>query len=192
MHRYRYPSRLTLIGLLLWSGLALGSQPQEGARGDLRGAVVQGQDGTVLASYICGDFRVAGRFSLVGCGAASDMFLVRPLTAELSHYRLESAWNFADRGFKLNLLAGAGMAEGQLGQDAPGFFLNPESDFATIEAAGPELMVGVDLWIPTLLRVTNLRVRLDAGAAWLPGWKRVGGTSQDVVPFTVLTANAHF
>lgn len=83
------------------------------------------------------------------------------------------------------------MAEAQLGQDAAGFFFNPESDLSTIEAAGGELAFGLDVFVPTALK-TQMRIRLDLGMAWLPGWKEVGGNSEDVVPFGLITTNAEF
>jgi hypothetical protein len=159
---------------------------------DLRGTLIRGLDGSVFASYVCGDLNLRGNVSFVGCGTASETFLTPQLGAELSHYRLEYAWRLTETSLKLNLVVGAGMAEGQLGQDAAGFFVNPDQEAATIEAAGPEIMVGTDIWIPTRLKTYDFRFRFDLGATWLPGWRRVGGTSEDFVPFGVITTNARF
>lgn len=171
---------------------ARAAAPVEGPR-NMRGAVVQGADGTALSAYICGDFNVWGTTSLVGCGAASDIFEVDAGHAELSHYRLEyeiGRVRAAESSFGFHV--GAGMAEGQLGVDAPGFFFDPNPARSTVEAAGPELVGAFDAELPTVFEGYSWRFRMDVGVAWLPGWKEVGGTSNDVVPFAVLTANTYF
>ena len=183
--------KLLPIVLTLWSTTVF-AQGDRDARRALRGAIVEGNDGTVLSSYICRNFLGFAGVSFGGCGAASDLFSVQPDTAELSHYRLEHAFRLIEGAFELRLSLGGGMAEGQLGQDAPGFFLKPDTSQQTIEAAGPEAVIALDLWWPTAFERNDFRIRLDVGMTWLPGWKEVGGSSDDIVPFGVLTTNAEF
>lgn len=174
-------------------GLADSSHAQMRETGDatMRGAVVQGVDGSALASYICGDVGIGLGLSLVGCGAASDLFAVTPAGGELSHYRLERGFTWLAGAWSWDVIFGAGMAEAQWGQDAAGFYLANE-DLSTVEAAGGELMVGMEVWAPAAWRFVDMRLRLDGGVAWLPGWQEVGGNREDVLPFGVLTANGSF
>ncbi len=178
--------------LLTLSSVPAFAEGDREVRRELRGALVQGADGAVVGSYICRNFHFFSGISFVGCGAASDLFAVTPQSAELSHYRLEKTFRVVQGPLEMRFSFGGGMAEGQLGQDAPGFFLNPDESQQTVEAAGPEAAVAIDLWWPTVFNDRDFRLRLDAGVTWLPGWKAVGGTSDDLVPFGVLTVNADF
>jgi hypothetical protein len=182
---------IPLILLTLSSTTAMAEGDRDPRRA-IRGAVIQGEDGTVVGSYICRNTHIFEGVSFVGCGAASDLFSVTPQSAELSHYRLEHTVHVLQGPLELRMSFGGGMAEGQLGQDAPGFFLNPDASRQTVEAAGPEAVVAIDLWWPTDFENSDFRLRLDAGMTWLPGWQAVGGTSNDFVPFGVLTVNAEF
>lgn len=181
-------ARLCVPFLLLLSADLAAEETETSRSADLRGVLIGGVEGAPFASYICGDFALSTSFSFVGCGTASETFLTPQLGAELSHYRLEYGWQLNPL---MNFSLGAGMAEAQLGQDAAGFFFNPESDLSTIEAAGGELALGLDFFVPTAVK-TQMRIRLDLGMAWLPGWREVGGNSEDVVPFGLITTNAEF
>ena len=181
-----------LFILLTLSSSSVFAEGNRDPRRAIRGALVQGVDGTVVGSYICRNFHIFEGTSFVGCGAASDLLSVTPQSAELSHYRLEHTLHLLQGPLEMRVSFGGGMAEGQLGEDAPGFFLNPDGSQQTIEAAGPEAAVAIDLWWPTMLNDSDFRLRFDAGMTWLPGWQEVGGSSADFVPFGVLTMNALF
>jgi len=145
-----------------------------------------------VGSYICRNFYLLEGMSFVGCGAASDLFSVVPLSAELSHYRVEHTLHLLQGPLEMRVSFGWGMAEGQLGQATPSFFLDPDSSQQSVGATGPEAAMAIDLWWPTAFRNNDFRLRFDAGVTWLPGWQEVGGTSIDVVPFGILTMNAEF
>ena len=182
---------LPILLTVIYSTTAVAEGDRDPRRA-LRGAVVSGVDGTVLGSYLCRNFHLFSGISFVGCGAASDLLSVTPQSAELSHYRLEQTFHLVQGPVEIRMSLGGGMAEGQLGEDAAGFFLNPGASQKTIEAAGPEAAAAIDIWWPTAFQNSDFRLRLDAGVTWLPGWREVGGTSADFVPFGIMTINALF
>ena len=156
-------------------------------RGHIRGVVL---DNTWIGgTYLCGDLKLGRRFELVGCGSGSGFLYPKAggrTDNELAHFRLD--WSAFSRG-GLRLLLGVGIAEAEFGADLPGFVFAPDRTRDPPEAAGPEVAAGFD--VPIATSISLLRVRIDAGVAWIPGLPTIAGLAP-AAPFAVLTANAQF
>lgn len=158
----------------------------EGAS-DLRGVVTR--DPAFGLSYVCADVAIGEALALVACGTGSDFLYPDALdfrADELAHFRLDGGVYSNDW---MRVLVGIGFAEVEVGRDRAGFVFDPEEAPEANEAAGPELAIGLDLALSP--SETSLGLRLDAGAAWVPGFLEIGGRSS-VIPFAVLTANGEF
>lgn len=193
---------LTMIALALLLGLA----PAQASEGPRLHATVPRTDRTyvdlrvgVLAApglapeamgQICGTVTPIRRLGIEACGNGSGVLHNRG-GADFAHFRLKATALEQRRGqttWALNM--GVGFAEVQRAADAPGFRFGPADD-GQVEAAGPEVAVGVSSrgrasgsghWI----------VDLTAGVAHIDGAPVVMGVSGPVVPFVGLTMGAGF
>lgn len=139
---------------------------------------------------ICVEGSPLARLSLEACGNGAGVLHRAPVD-DMAHFR--ARWAVVDHeGGRLEpaLLVGAGLAEIQRGEDAPGFVFGPGGDGA-VEAAGAELSTSGKLrfW---LTPQTNLSLDANVGAAWIPGAREVWGTDGPLVPFGMLTVGAGF
>jgi len=162
--------------------------PRPDRRTDLRGVLVAPDSG-LDSTYVCGDLRLTARVALTGCGTGAGALHAgdqRFQAVELAHIRAD--WTALELPL-VDVLFGVGIAEAQLGPDETGLVFSPTADASSPEAAGVEAAVGLDL--PAGVTTADLRIRLDAGAAWIPGLPTIGGPGP-LVPFAVVTANGRF
>lgn len=139
---------------------------------------------------VCVEGSPVSRLSLEACGNGAGVLHHAPVD-DMAHFR--ARWAVVERdGGRLEpaLLVGAGFAEIQRGDDAPGFQFGPGGEGA-VEAAGAELSTSGKLrfW---LTPQTNLSLDANVGAAWIPGAREVWGTDGPLVPFGMLTVGAGF
>lgn len=159
--------------------------------GQFNGWVLSMDRGTPSAVYICGELPLAGAWSFQGCGSGSGILhRAQPDTIDLTHFRTNYDVSLP-AGF--SAAPGVGLAEVQRGRDEPGFVFEPENRPRTAEASGPEAAVEF-AWSPNgqSNSLETLRLKWDAGVAWIPGAPQVVDTSSTVVPFTTITLNGTF
>ncbi len=164
-------------------------------RGQFGGWILSMQRGAPSSAYMCGEWSVLGGWSVLGCGSGSGV-MYRPLPNEtdLTHFRTQyTAPLFPAALPSLEVGPGVGLAEVQRGADESGFRFDPERDDPPLEAAGPEAALEVE-WASRERAgpFESVRVKLDAGVAWIPGAPVVVETSSEVVPFSTLTVNGTF
>lgn len=135
--------------------------------------------------YLCLAGLPHRRILLEGCGNGSG-FLHHDPAPELAHLRGMAVLLERSRGrLDLGVLAGAGLAELQVGADEAGFKTGAARSEDQVEAAGPELSAGLKgrLWVlPGAYVVGDLNV----GAAHLPAAPAILGHGGPVVPFGTL------
>lgn len=118
------------------------------------------------------------------CGTGSGI-LHRDPTPELAHFRARwraGAWRVGQAWIEPQL--GAGLAELQVGVDAPGFRFGAPGEDA-VEIAGPEAMAALRALWP-LGGGFELLADLSLGMAWLPGAERLALPSNRWQPFAAL------
>ncbi len=132
--------------------------------------------------YFCVTGLPHRRIVLEGCGNGSG-FLHQDSAPELAHFRASAVIVQRVRArTDIGLLAGAGLAELQVGADEAGFKTGASKSDDQVEAAGPELSAGLKArwWVlPGAYLVGDLNV----GAAHLPAAPDVLGRGGAVVPF---------
>ncbi|MCO4761524.1 MAG: hypothetical protein KC502_08480 [Myxococcales bacterium] len=135
---------------------------------------------------ICVELSPLERVSIESCGTGSGILHSDP-GAEIAHFRLNvsaMSWRFGDQLLKLRV--GLGMAELQLAPDEPGFdFGDPDVEDA-IETAGPEAAVGVQ-WTRPIGLGFEFVGDLKAGAAWLPGARKLITPMAALQPFSSIS-----
>ena len=108
---------------------------------------------------------------------------------DLAHFRARVRVLDTEKGaMEAGLVVGAGLAELQVGQDAPGFVVGDDSP---TEGAGPEVSVGVKgrVWLhPQVYLVGDI----TAGSAWMVAAPRLLDQESGFVPFGAITVGAGF
>jgi len=190
---------LIFLGVLSVSALAEESRSRAWAPRPLVGRPVfdlragvdvsAGQEGGVQP-YLCGEVSPVRRVSLEGCGNGSGV-LHQADVPDMAHFRLRVSALERQLGRVEGAVVGAvGFAEVQHGQDAPGFRFG-EAETGQVEAAGPEVAVGVKgrYWMHPS---AHLVVDATVGAAHIPGAVEVIGVQRPTVAFGAVTVGLGF
>lgn len=141
--------------------------------------------------YFCVTGLPHKRIVLEGCGNGSG-FLHKDPAPELAHFRALAVLLHKERArTDLSVMAGAGLAELQVGADEAGFKTGEKKSDDQVESAGPELSAGVKgrWWVlPAAYVVGDVNV----GAAHLPAAPDILGRGGKVVPFATVGVGLGF
>jgi hypothetical protein len=136
---------------------------------------------------LCMEITPFARFSVEACGTGSG-FLHRDPASEIAHFRAKysfSQWHTPNGSIQLQ--AGFGFAELQVGEDAPGFqFGAPEGEGA-VETAGPEASFSAQ-WLYPLYVGLELVADVNIGAAWFEHAPRLARPQERFAPFCEFSA----
>jgi hypothetical protein len=152
------------------------------------GAAVAPAPGGVL----CGEVSPYRLLAFEACGSGSGfLYPASPDATDMAHFRVEGNIPVYRRGrAELVVQPGAGFAEVQRGQDAPGFRFGRARSADQHDGAGAEVSVGAKGrgWLSERVYVTS---EISAGAAWIPSAPVVLG-SAPATPFLGATIGAGF
>ncbi len=138
----------------------------------------------------CGEIAPIARLSIEACGNGSRALHSDPIP-ELAHYRILWALDeWAVESVWLRPRLGAGFAELQVGEDAPGFFFGG-TDAGQGETAGPEGVFSLQLVQP-MGAGFDLIGDLNAGIAWLSHAGALQQPKSEVQPFAGLSLGVGF
>jgi hypothetical protein len=177
-----------------WAGAevkTVGAAPVPRAKSDglrtyvnLRAGVSAQSAGTGRAN-LCLETAPLDRFSIEACGNGSG-FLDNDPTPELAHFRgyWKAAW-WKKNDYVFTPRIGAGFAELQVGEDAPGFRFNGV-DRNAASTSGPETLVSMQMRRPVGAGFEVVG-DLQAGAAYLAHAPELKLPSTEVQPFAALT-----
>jgi hypothetical protein len=145
--------------------------------------------------YLCGELTPLKRVGIEACGNGAGVLQDEQLS-DFAHFRARyTALQRQVGRWDLDVLAGVGWAEVQVGQDAAGFRFG-EAQAGQVEAAGAEASASLKAraWLHERVYGT---VDLNVGTAVIPGAPEVLSTPQGpgagpVVPFGSITAGVGF
>lgn len=161
--------RVRLLALVLLA--AAGARAAERTEAEIPSGYVQFRAGAAALvdatrPQLCLELAGGGALSVEGCGTGSG-FLFRDDLPELAHFRAKwrlAAWELW--GGSLEARVGAGFAELQIAEDAPGFTFGGVSETGA-ETSGPEASTFLR-WTTPLGSGFEGIVEASLATAWLP------------------------
>ena len=125
--------------------------------------------------------------SIEACGTGSG-FLHRDPASEIAHFRAKysfAQWHTSNGSIQLQ--AGVGFAELQVGEDSPGFQFGAPDNDGSVETAGPEASFSAQ-WLYPLYVGLELVADVNIGAAWFEHAPRLVRPQERFAPFCEFSA----
>ena len=136
---------------------------------------------------ICMQVSATSSFSFESCGTGTG-FLHNDPTPEIAHFRMKWATNRWDIDSGLiELQAGLGFAELQVGEDSPGFNFGSPDDLESVSTAGPEASMSLQ-WLYPLDMGIELIGDATIGAAWFEHAPELIRPRDKLAPFGEISA----